>query len=310
MPWSLSNILDRFDSIILGAIELAHNAMVIENLDLFWGAATIAFGILTFKTFTPGGSYDLNQYFWRIFWGIVVYALLMNWEYFGVYVLPLFYDWPGALAAKVIGVVTGKPFENANELFERLATAAIHIGIMIKDRGGEWWEMIINAIIGGVFVFVFGKLVVSALRPLIVAKMSLLLMAAIAPLMVVGILFDRTRQMVIGWAQVMIAAAFTLFFVYLAVALFSILITGFVAYASSIDDFYVMLEILIGVGMVVIAISGLVEEASLMARNIAGAFGLSNPVTGGRAAWSKFVGGARYAASGLIPARRGAVKPA
>lgn len=296
--WSLSGILDRMDLMIIGGIETVFGAMTTTLYDVFIDAAVIATAWLILTTFTPLGKRSIPEFFFKLFIIMLTTGILLNWDYVNIFVIDFFYRWPTAIAGIAIERLTGSTLDSPNEVFERLATMAVKMGFMIKGHGDGYVDIIINAFYAAAFTYVIAKLILQGLIPLISAKVTIMLMASITIIIAIAVLFDRGRNMAIGWLQVLITNALIILFIYLLISIFSVVVMGFFAYFRSVDDYTIVIMVAFGFGMFVVAIRHAVLNAEVAARNLGNAYGMGSPDVGARAAWGKFVQGSKEAAFG------------
>lgn len=142
----------------------------------------------------------------------VIYAVVSpgGWTFFSQYAVTFFNDGTDDLIAGVMRIGTGLPFESGDSPFKVLDAIAkfilspdMIIAILGSTFAGGPYGMMMGALLGMALAGLL-KMVVEALKLYAISFIVRALLLGVAPVFVVFLLFDKTKQLFTGWLNALI----------------------------------------------------------------------------------------------------------
>lgn len=141
----------------------------------------------------------------------IVFAMISptGWQFFSDYAVKFFNDGTDDIIAKVMSIGTGDPFVVGESPFKHLdALASIVISPdMIINMMGALTSGPYGLMMGGLIGFAIWGLMMMLLDGLKIYAISFVvrsLLLGIAPIFIIFLLFERTKQMFTGWLNVLV----------------------------------------------------------------------------------------------------------
>jgi type IV secretory pathway VirB6-like protein len=155
----------------------------------------------------------------------IIFAVISptGWQFFSQYVVTFFNDGTDELIGMVISIGTGQPMVDGSPFIalDRIASVVISPDMIIAVIGSTFasgpYGLTMGALLGFAVMGLL-KLLIDALKAYALSFIVRAMMFGVAPIFIVFLLFDKTKQLFTGWLNTLISLSLKpiLFFTFLS----------------------------------------------------------------------------------------------
>lgn len=203
-----SGTLNTVDNVIGDFVNLAYTHFVQANAEMITLLFTVYVMFLGYQFLSHHHHFNLNTVIRHILVLLCVYALVMNWKLYDLFIYKIFTTEPANIA-QILVSSTGKYHADAS-----IAKALDDIYLAVFDAAKGLFEQISFSASGIAFalyallVLIIGSLMcVFALLLFVYAKMMMAVVLALGPIFILFVLWDSTSGMFSAWLRQLITIA-------------------------------------------------------------------------------------------------------
>lgn len=204
-----SDTLNTVDSVIGNFVNTAYSHFVQANTTMVTLLFTVYVMILGYRFATHQQQADLVNIIRHLVVLLCVYALVMSWQLYNIFIYNIFTNEPGNIAQVLINAAAGnnQSSQSISQALDSIYAAVIKNTINFFGQVG-FSTTGIAFLFYGLLVFVIGTIMcVIALLLFIYAKMAMAISLALGPIFILFILWDSTRSIFAAWLRKLITLA-------------------------------------------------------------------------------------------------------
>lgn len=222
------DMLDKIDKLGLTTLKTIYEKLGDYFGDIFIAALTIYVIWWGYEMLFGRASMTAGEFVWRFGRAFLCYTLIISWSTFAPLIATPLLDGPPAIAAVVCeaagGEGCGDDGASMGNGLKNIWSAAITGAKTIAGKGNVWApQFFIAALIVVVFAIFFcaiGAVI------LIIGKMTMFILLAIAPIVLCAALFRFTSPIIDGWMRTLAAYALLPVLVYTVLGLMTTILSS------------------------------------------------------------------------------------
>jgi type IV secretion system protein VirB6 len=203
-----SDTLNTVDSVINNFVSNAYSHFIQANSGMITLLFTVYIMFLGYRFLIHDQHLDLNQIMRHMITMLIVYGMVMKWDFYNIFVYKIFTNEPGNIA-KVLVNAAGHAKSGTS-----ITQALDGIYKSVIDASAGFFGQVnfstsgIAFIFYGMLVYLIGTLLcVFALLLFIYAKMMMAVSLALGPIFILFILWDSTKAIFSAWIRKLITLA-------------------------------------------------------------------------------------------------------
>jgi|SRR5579862_6783033 len=204
----VTDTLNTVDAVIGNFVSTAYLHFVQANAGMITLLFTVYVMFLGYQFLNPSHHFNLGVVMKHLIVMLCVYALVMNWNLYHLFIYKVFTTEPGNIAQILIGsgehAQTGETIAQAlDEIYSAIIDAAIGFLRQINFSAAG-----MAFILYAILVFLIGSLMcIFALLLFIYAKMMMAVTLALGPIFILFILWNPTKGLFSAWLNKLITIA-------------------------------------------------------------------------------------------------------